>query len=161
MGIIKPWRFVGRPRRWCLKTRPGQVPRARRCSQPVLFWRMIQFGVGSEITITSQETFTVRDFQRLPHQNGSERERRHQKEQEAQCLLPPLCWLHVIIPRLPPQNLGASGPFLTLPTVLGKVVTSSGQQIRYTGSDRQAVTKSAGNSVISEPHPRPPLPTNN
>ena len=75
MGIIKPWRFVGRPRRWCLKTRPGQVPRARRCSQPVLFWRMIQFGVGSEITITSQETFTVRDFQRLPHQNGSERER--------------------------------------------------------------------------------------
>lgn len=88
-------------------------------------------------------------------------ERRHQKEQEAQCLLPPLCWLRVIIPRLPPQHLGASGPFLTLPTVLGEVVTSCGQQIRRTGSDRLDVTESAGNSVISEPHSRPLLPTNN
>ena len=65
-----------------------------------------------------------------------EKERRHQKEQEVQCLLPHLCWLCVIIPRLPPQNLGAGGPFLTLPIVLGKVVTSYGHQIRRTGSDR-------------------------
>lgn len=59
--------------------RPGQVLRTRGCSQPVLFWGMVQFGMGSEITITSQETFAVRDFQRLLRQNGSEKERRHQK----------------------------------------------------------------------------------
>lgn len=77
MGIIitLTWRFVGRPRRWYLKMRPGKVLRARGCSQPVLFWRMVLFGTGSEITITSQEIFAVRDFQETLHQNGSERER--------------------------------------------------------------------------------------
>lgn len=60
--------------------RPGKILRARGCSQPVLFWRMVLFGTGSEITITSQEIFAVRDFQRLLHQNRSEREREETPE---------------------------------------------------------------------------------
>lgn len=111
----------------------------------------------SEITITSQEIFAVRDFQRLLHQNRSEREG-DTRRTRGPVPFTTLCWLCVIITGFHLRTWGPGGLRPFQPNVWEKwwpamATRSDTYRLWQTGCNRVCRKLS-----FPEPHTRPPLP---